>query len=335
MRRLLLRALLTAVAMACMLTFYWMSQSNMERWISRSANDNELQTHITSFYKNPTPNPTISTKRTATFRGTRSPKNKNSRILFYNRVPKCGSRSFLNVMKSVASKNNFSVSIAEGYPNPHQNHDEVLREMKKIAKLKPNAFYARHVHFLDFQEHGYQTPTYINMIRDPVARFVSQYNYLKYGDNSRSAHGINSSNWSDVNHCILNEEKRCRSPFYKFCYIRYFCGFHPSCTNSKSPENIKLAKKHIDEDYFVIGMTEEFDNTVMLLEKALPTFFKGSYESWKGIKSSMKSKTKTRTQEFLSEEAYEKLRYDILSDEYQVYEYAKAKYERLKVKYGV
>lgn len=128
------------------------------------------------------------------------------------------------------------------------------REITKIALLKAPAFYNRHIHYLDFEKYCFSQPIYINMIRDPVARFVSHFNYWKYGDHQRKAVD-NPRNLSDINQCILADKPFCVEPYMTQYYANYFCGFDPICDKSLA-EKIRSAKKHIDDNYLVVGMTE-------------------------------------------------------------------------------
>ena len=114
---------------------------------------------------------------------------------------------------------------------------------------------------------------------------------------------------------------------------KYFCGMHPTC-RVVSRERVEMAKRHIDEEYEFIGMAEEFERTILLLEWMLPNYFKGASAVWKGI-SKMHDNTKTIKRDFLTVESKRKLRNYLMKDEYEVYYHAKKKFEQLKAMYRI
>ena len=69
------------------------------------------------------------------------------------------------------------------YNVPHQKHfisnedaDQLKTEL--LSRRKP-LVYIRHLYWLQFKEH--EKPIYINMVRDPVELFISNFYYLRKG----------------------------------------------------------------------------------------------------------------------------------------------------------
>jgi dermatan/chondrotin sulfate uronyl 2-O-sulfotransferase UST len=56
----------------------------------------------------------------------------------------------------------------------------------------------------------------------------------------------------------------------------YFCGRAWECGNSHSLNALQVAKKHIEEEYSVVGIVEDLANTLLLLEHYIPGYFKGT-----------------------------------------------------------
>ncbi|MEQ2221945.1 hypothetical protein ILYODFUR_020895 [Ilyodon furcidens] len=54
--------------------------------------------------------------------------------------------------------------------------------MKNISKIPQPFLYTRHVHFLNFTRFRIEEPVYINIIRDPISRFLSNYFFRRFGD---------------------------------------------------------------------------------------------------------------------------------------------------------
>ena len=252
------------------------------------------------------------------------------RVVFYNRIGKSGSRTIIYMVNRLAQTLNYTSSHSSDYSNDHPSNEEMQEEMKKISELKAPAFYNRHIHFLDFKKFGYKEPIYINMVRDPIERFQSQYNYIKYGDGESEVKDPRPE-WPDINECVTKRVGVCATNFM-FYIGMYFCGFDPVC-ESPSEARVRLAKKHIDENFVFIGVTEEMDKSLMLLQKMLPEYFLGAFDDYE--KWNSKRKTRTNTKDFLTDESIHELRSRLMEDEYEVYLYAKRKYQSLKEKYEI
>lgn len=110
-------------------------------------------------------------------------------VVIYNRVPKTGSTSFVNLAYDLCKKNKFHVLHINITANVHvlslPNQIEFARNLSAWNEMKP-ALYHGHMAFLDFSKFGMtQKPIYINLIRKPLDRLVSYYYFLRYGDNFR------------------------------------------------------------------------------------------------------------------------------------------------------
>ena len=89
-------------------------------------------------------------------------------------------KRFDNVLKSMSHRHRFHVDF---YNVPHQKHfissedaDDLKTEL--LSRAKP-LVYIRHLYWLQFKEH--EKPVYINMVRDPVELFISNFYYLRKG----------------------------------------------------------------------------------------------------------------------------------------------------------
>ena len=72
-------------------------------------------------------------------------------------------------------------------------------------------------------------------------------------------------------------------------YIEFFCGNGPECqtpTTAKSAEDeaaaksrmVEAAKRRMLNDYFVIGVLEQFEDSLRVLEKLLPRYYRGALD---------------------------------------------------------
>ena len=108
----------------------------------------------------------------------------NVSYVVFNRVPKCGSMFLTTLCYKLGSRNKFKVeSPYEIGEKPQKTATEQKRFMEELQNLPPPNMYIRHQWFVNFQEFHGNNPVYINMIRDPIARFESFYYFSRFGNN--------------------------------------------------------------------------------------------------------------------------------------------------------
>src|SRR5690606_32363686 len=86
----------------------------------------------------------------------------------------------------------------------------------------------RHIHYINFTRNGFQQPDYINMMRDPASRYISQY-YFWRGLQSTFGKEVRELNYT-VEDCLFlsryGEVYGCPRLNYQ---TTYFCGHDPIC----------------------------------------------------------------------------------------------------------
>lgn len=250
----------------------------------------------------------------------------------YNRIGKCGSRSLNLIVNSLSKKNGFNF-----YTSPISNITrpkilDLMDEIRLIESLPEPALYTRHIHFVNFPKFGLQQPVYINVIRDPIERFVSQFYFKRYGDNRvgmpRMARPWHDGELElDINTCVLQNYSECSGQ--KLWYIvPYFCGLSPMC-REPGRDALMRAKQHLLNNYLVVGILEDFQGTLQVLEKLLPKYFSGATRVWEKIEDRTVKNTATRKKELLSPKAYAILRRR-MTLEFEFYEFAFAIFNQLK-----
>ncbi|KAL1764642.1 Heparan sulfate 2-O-sulfotransferase 1 [Sigmodon hispidus] len=73
--------------------------------------------------------------------------------------------------------------------------------------------------------------------------------------------------------------------------IPFFCGHSSECWNVGSRWAVDQAKYNLINEYFLVGVTEELEDFLMLLEAALPRFFRGATDLYHTGKKSHHRKT--------------------------------------------
>ncbi|XP_016138278.1 heparan sulfate 2-O-sulfotransferase 1-like [Sinocyclocheilus grahami] len=211
-------------------------------------------------------------------------------IIIYNRVPKTASTSFTNIAYDLCGKNRFHVlHINTTKNNPVMSLQDQMRFVRNVTswrEMKPG-FYHGHVAYLDFTKFGVKgKPVYINIVRDPIERLVSYYYFLRFGDDYRP--GLRRRKQGDkktFDECMSSGGSDC-APEKLWLQIPFFCGHYSECWNVGSRWALEQAKYNLVNEYLLVGVTEELEDFIMMLEAALPRFFRGATELYRTGKKS-------------------------------------------------
>uniref|UniRef100_A0A1A8MYF3 Heparan sulfate 2-O-sulfotransferase 1 n=1 Tax=Nothobranchius pienaari TaxID=704102 RepID=A0A1A8MYF3_9TELE len=206
-------------------------------------------------------------------------------VIIYNRVPKTASTSFTNIAYDLCSKNHYHVlHINTTKNNPVMSLQDQVRFVQNVStwrEMKPG-FYHGHVAYLDFSKYGVKgKPMYINVVRDPIERLVSYYYFLRFGDDYRP--GLRRRKQGDkktFDECVSSGGSDC-APEKLWLQIPFFCGHHSECWNAGSRWALEQAKYNLVNEYLLVGVTEELEDFIMILEAALPRFFRGATELYR------------------------------------------------------
>lgn len=139
--------------------------------------------------------------------------------VFFNRVPKVGSETLIELMKQLSDINGFTL-FREKQPKailvtlgPIQQ----LQLAEDIADLEQPAAYVHHVNFINFTHLEVPRPIYINMVRDPVERVISWFYYARapwvQAQRQRNFPSVPGPKvqWlkKDFESCVRNGDKEC------------------------------------------------------------------------------------------------------------------------------
>ena len=74
----------------------------------------------------------------------------------------------------------YGLDRSTNYTGHHLQGSEAVRQFidEGLSRGLPY-FYDRHLHFIDFRDFGYPNPTYISLVREPLARRVSSFYFLR------------------------------------------------------------------------------------------------------------------------------------------------------------
>ena len=91
--------------------------------------------------------------------------------------------NLIRLFYQLGARNNFNVaSPYEPGETPWLTQDQQIATINSVKDQPPPSVYIRHQYFIDFNEFGEESPIYMNVIRDPIARFSSFYHFIRFGN---------------------------------------------------------------------------------------------------------------------------------------------------------
>ncbi len=202
-------------------------------------------------------------------------------VLIYNRVPKAGSSSMTSLINKLSSKHKFK--MLGWFDLPSHDFDAVQAAVQEALAKGEKTVIAQHFHF---PEIIHEDVAYINVLREPVARCTSQYYYLRYGDRRKEDRKKVLEKYGNmtIDECINSGNEAACFNCDGWKQSLFFCGPDGGeCGDFSPPEVLARAKKVVDSHY-VVGVIEDFEGTVAMMEKLFPTFFEGGLELLKKVK---------------------------------------------------
>jgi hypothetical protein len=204
-------------------------------------------------------------------------------VLVYNRIPKAGSTTFMALAKKISVQNGFKMMT----PEPYFDHAKLRRAIFNAVSSQTRTLIVNHFFFPEILYSD--RVAYMNMMRDPVNRTVSDYYYLRYSTRRGQKAIKYREQYGDISidDCYLK-----RTKYSGKCEIQtnyqasFFCGMESHICHHDGNKQLKrdLAMENM-EKYFSIGVEERYEDTLEMLEITYPHFFKGIgalYEATKG-----------------------------------------------------
>jgi len=290
------------------------AEMNVRKWVAMDELQAPVETEKvvpveTTAPPPPTPNSAITDESLLVPRLPELPPNPT--FVFHNKLPKSGSTTMKYIADYLQDKNNFKMDYAPPCFHPPCNaksgdngdgigaKEALIDHVKNERSPDEKYFLLKHQYYLNFTEYGQEQPTMINVVRDPVSRFSSMYYFNRYGFasmGSASRQGVQRHVWQGkeedidqtLDECITKGSDECLEPIQVM--VRYFCGTDDNCGmkgNKRGAFGMKndwdkvakaaeVAKHNIINNYYAIGIVEQFDESLDLFEKLLPDFFTGA-----------------------------------------------------------
>ncbi|XP_071549761.1 uronyl 2-sulfotransferase homolog pip-like isoform X2 [Panulirus ornatus] len=211
----------------------------------------------------------------------------NSTVLFFNRVPKTGSEMLVLLLQWLQGQNTFRHFRLKNSVRRYLSNDE---QMDLVAQVKekiheatePRVSFDRHVYFTNFTSMGIKMPLYLNLVRDPVEKVASRFYYARAtprpgAATPRGYQPATPPQHATLEECFFSQGDDCTfhpGNHYDLT-IPYFCGHEDYCRELNNAAALRLAKQHVEEWYQVVGVLEDINATLSVLQHRLPEFFYG------------------------------------------------------------
>ncbi|HBL10851.1 MAG TPA: hypothetical protein DD379_05495 [Cyanobacteria bacterium UBA11162] len=172
----------------------------------------------------------------------------NSKVIFLH-IPKTAGTTLYDVIKQHYSHNSiFRIHgvIEDQLEDLKKNYEP---QKDKICLFKGHMTFGLH-QFLDCPY------TYITILRNPVDRIISVYYYLLQSPNHPQHHLVKNKTLQDFVQS---------GTAHNNCQTRFIAGKPNSSSEEQPYQLLQRAKKNIKEHFSVVGLTERFDETLILL----------------------------------------------------------------------
>lgn len=271
----------------------------------------------------------------------------NADFIFHNKLPKSGSSTMNQLLNQLRKHNPFTYLKLNPTEIPGDSFDleaPFMAHFKNIINnvtQTPLVLLKHHFPF-DFTKHGIKNPTYMNVIRHPASWFQSHYYFERFGwqrsQENRKALS-EKDKYMTINECAEIQHNSCVQPVWK--YMEFFCGNSRACKDrgKATPQKavaLEMAKRSILERFTVVGILEQFDDTLMLFEEIMPGVFRGAHKLYHTkLMQDKRSSTKTVNVTGMTEETRQWFIRGPLRFDYDLYMFVRQLFNEKLKKYGI
>lgn len=237
--------------------------------------------------------------------------------VIFTHVPRSGGITLNSILRNnFPASRQFAFYITEhkGSGKKALSDFEALpdKEKKKLQLLTGH---------MDFGLHRYyDTPcTYLTLFRNPVSRILSYYTYIVKSDIHYLHNTVvrNRMQLKDILEAKISIE-------FDNAQVRQISGIQGVKCGQCTPAMLEKAKENLDKYYPIFGITEKFNESLVLLKKYFD-FPAPYYTSLNKSKSKEPVKASDETVQAIKESNYLDM---------QFYEYARQKFSRMMENYG-
>ncbi|XP_071519576.1 uronyl 2-sulfotransferase homolog pip-like [Panulirus ornatus] len=212
-------------------------------------------------------------------------------VLLVTPILRCGSTTMRNLLRILAPINHFTMvanppTKSEVVHIPHiPTHRDIVGNISNIKRPTAMMQSFAYINFTKFEK---KKPIMISLVRDPVERAISWYYHMRAPFQLVELHNRFPETRfptrmflkKDLETCLKNRrDPECRYIPGKEVLghtIEFFCGHESYCPLFGDLEGLQQAKAVVEKEFAVVGLLEEWDKTLTVLEHYVPRFFKGA-----------------------------------------------------------
>ncbi|MEM8722327.1 MAG: sulfotransferase family 2 domain-containing protein [Cyanobacteria bacterium P01_G01_bin.39] len=185
-----------------------------------------------------------------------SDKEMSSPIVIFLHIPKAAGTTLRDILYRRYEKGHI-------YELDGQNFVQSIEDFKQLpAKEKDEIRLLMGHMYFGLHEYLSSPSTYITMLRNPVKKVISYYHFISRKSNHPDYELIKSQDISLKSYCAMNRANMTNAQ------TRFLAGEDFSNVNNES-KMLEQAKKNLQEHFSVVGITERFDETLILMKQKL------------------------------------------------------------------
>ncbi|TRY69127.1 hypothetical protein TCAL_12203, partial [Tigriopus californicus] len=194
--------------------------------------------------------------------------------LIYNRVPKCASSTMQSVITFLGLRNNFDYRASNIFWKRLQSTSEerhwIRAVNQEIQGLQRPLVTDRHFYFVDLEQYGSERVNWINIVRDPIERLISEFYYLRHPKRWMNQSRRPSQTWFNLtfNECLQNGLPECMfhldGNYLRELQLTYFCGSALECSQVGNLRALQQAKSNLERHYSVVGIMSDLETSLRL-----------------------------------------------------------------------
>ena len=222
----------------------------------------------------------------------------NTTEVMYNRLNKCGSSTLRSMFLSTQTAHNVQFDNWVYFPKREnfqrsfywslEEQTEFWKKTELESNDRPTAKDRNtlHIHHAYFSEQllRERAPIYMNIVREPVSRLESLYNWKV-----RTVPKVyrQKDQWGKSLQDCIEKRLACTNVFGSgnqissnqsywwspHAMLYYFCGTEIACYTNLTFA-FERAKYNVVQNYIIVGITEQFKESLEVLEFLLPEYFK-------------------------------------------------------------
>ena len=221
---------------------------------------------------------------------------RNDNIFYHIHIPKCGGTTLTGILKDHFGKSSTLDGMSPLWEDFLLNKLE-FHQLQQIKAVSGHVVYRVHNRCIG-------TPIYVALVRAPIERCISAIKFIR----------------NDAEHYLYPEivGKNLDDSFEKLLQLGEYRLIGRQCEFICSSNNFEIAKKTIEEKYFLVAPLERFDDFIKIIS---------AFILRKHVIYPIKNKNyDSKTDDYLSDSNINII-YDIASEDFKLLEYVRDSFE--------